>query len=98
MARERQVTRTINSINITAICMDIDTMETSEKTLVLTGDTPSNDQALKQLKKLYETDNFKVVAVKDIKVTEKLFGMSEIEFLKYATELDTETRKPVTAH
>ena len=95
MARERQVTRTINSIDVTAICMDINTMETSEKVLSLTGDTPNNEQALKQLKKVYETDSFKVVAVKEIKVTEKLFGMSEIDFLKYAVELDSETRKPI---
>ena len=95
MARERQVTRTINSIEVTAICMNIESSEVENKTLTLTGDTPTNEQALKQLKKLYETETFKVVAVKDIKVTEKLFGMSEIDFLKYAVELDTETRKPI---
>lgn len=95
MARERQVTRTINAIEVTAICMNIKDMTPSEKTLSLTGDTPTNDQALKQLKKLYETDSFKVVAVKDIKVTEKLYGMTEVDFLKYAVELDTETRKPI---
>ena len=95
MARERQVTRTINSIEVTAICMNIETSEVENKTLTLTGDTPTDEQALKQLKKLYETNIFKVVAVKDIKVTEKLFGMSEIDFLKYAVELDTETRKPI---
>ena len=95
MARERQVTRTINSIEVTAICMDISTNEVSDKVLTITGDTPTNEQALKQLKKVYETETFKVVAVKEIKVTEKLFAMSEIDFLKYAVELDTETRKPI---
>ena len=95
MARERQVTRTINAIEVTAICIDIETLTPSDKVLSLTGDTPSNEQALKQLKKLYETDTFKVVAVKDIKVTEKLYGMAEVDFLKYAVELDAETRKPI---
>ena len=95
MARERQVTRTINNVEVTAICMNIETSEVENKTLILTGDTPTNEQALKQLKKRYESDTFKVVAVKDIKVTEKLYGMSEIEFLKYAVELDTTTRKPI---
>lgn len=97
MARERMVSRTINSIEVTAICMDITSKAVEDKVLTLTGDVPTHEQALKQLKKLYETDTFKVVAVNDIKVTEKLFGMSEIDFLKYAVELDTETRKPVEA-
>lgn len=95
MARERQVTRTINAIEVVAICMSIKDMTPCEKTLSLTGDTPNNEQAMKQLKKIYETEDFKVVAVKEINVTEKLFGMSEIDFLKYAVELDTETRKPI---
>ena len=95
MARERQVTRTINTIEVTAICMNIEKMETSEKVLNLTGDTPTTAQAEKQLKKLYETDTFKVVAVKDIKVSEKLYGMSEVEFLQYAKELDPDTRKAI---
>lgn len=97
MSRERMVTRTINSIEVKAICMDISTMETSEKVLTLSGETPNNDQALKQLKKEYETETFKVVAVKDISVTEKLYGMSELDFLKYATELDPVKRKALEA-
>lgn len=95
MARERAVTRTINAIEVTAICMDITTMETSEEVLSLTGDVPNNDQIMKKLRKLYETETYKVVAVKDIATTEKLFGMPEVEFLKYAKELDPETRKPL---
>ena len=95
MARERAVTRTINSIEVKAICMDISTMENSEETLIFTGDVPSNDILLKKLRKVYETDSYKVVAIKDITTTEKLFGMPEVEFLKYAKELDPETRKPL---
>jgi len=95
MARERQVTRTINVTDITAICMDIETMETLEKTLVITGDSLTNDQALKQAKKAYETETFKVVAIKAMETREELYGMTEIEFLKYARRLDNETRKPL---
>ena len=39
MARERQVTRTINAIEVVAICMSIKDMTPCEKTLSLTGDT-----------------------------------------------------------
>ena len=96
MARERQVTRTINVTTAIAICMDISTMENSEKALVITGDVPSQDKVIKDLRKLYETHTFKVVAIKDMKTEEQLYGMSEVEFLKYAKLLDNETRKPIS--
>lgn len=95
MARERAVTRTINSIEVTAICMDIKSMENSEVVLSLTGDVPTDEQLIKKLRKLYETDTYKVVAVKSVETKEKLFGMSEVDFLKYAKELDPTTRKPL---
>ena len=95
MARERQVTRTINVTTATAICMDISTMENEERNLVITGDVPTADKVLKDLRKLYETETFKVVAIKELKTEEELYGMSEVEFLKYAQKLDSETRKPI---
>lgn len=93
MARERAVTRTINVTKVTCICMDIDKMENSEQSFNLTGEVPTNDKALKEAKKLYETETFKIVAIKNTETIEKLYGMPEVEFLKYAKELDPETRK-----
>ena len=95
MARERQITRTINVTTATAVCMDITTMENETKQLVITGDVPSADKVLKDLRKLYDTDTFKVVAIKEMTTVEKLYGLSEVDFLKYAVELDPETRKAV---
>lgn len=96
MARERQITRTINVTTATAVCMDITTMENETRALVITGDVPSQDKVLKDLRKLYDTDTFKVVAIKEMTTVEKLYGLSEVDFLKYAVELDPETRKAVT--
>lgn len=96
MARERQITRTINVTTATAVCMDITTMENETRELVITGDVPSADKVLKDLRKLYDTDTFKVVAIKEMTTVEKLYGLSEVDFLKYAVELDPETRKAVT--
>ena len=96
MARERQITRTINVTTATAVCMDITTMENGTRALVITGDVPSQDKVLKDLRKLYDTDTFKVVAIKEMITVEKLYGLSEVDFLKYAVELDPETRKAVT--
>ena len=97
MARERAITRTINAIEVSAICMNIETMENTVEVLSLTGDVPTDEQLLKKLRKIYETNTYKVVAIKDIKTIEKLFGMPEVEFLKYAKELDPDTRKPLNA-
>ena len=96
MARERQITRTINVTTATAVCMDITTMENETRELVITGDVPSADKVLKDLRKLYDTDTFKVVAIKEMTTVEKLYGLSEVDFLKYAVELDPETRKVLT--
>lgn len=94
MSRERSVTRTINVTTVKAICMNLANDNAVEvKELEITGETPNKDTALKQLKKAYETSTFKVVAVQEMNTVEKLYGMSEVEFLKYAKELDPQTRK-----
>lgn len=93
MARERSVTRTINVTTVKAITMDIETKEVSTQDFTISGDTPSQESALKQAKNLYETSTLKIVAIESMNTVEKLYGMSEVEFLKYAKELDPTTRK-----
>lgn len=93
MARERSVTRTINVTTVKAITMDIETKAVSTQDFTISGDTPTQDLALKQAKKLYETSTLKIVAIESLETVEKLYGMSEVEFLKYAKELDPTTRK-----
>ena len=47
-----------------------------------------NEKALlNKLKNRYETDLYKIVAITDTKVIEKLYGMSEEDFIEYAKEL-----------
>lgn len=93
MARERSVTRTINVTTVKAITMDIETKAVSTQDFTISGDTPTQDSALKQAKKLYETSTLKIVAIESLETVEKLYGMTEVEFLKYAKELDPQTRK-----
>ena len=94
MARVRMVTRTIEVIKATALCVDVLTAETSSKELELTGvGNLSQNDLLKALKKTYETDTFKVVAVTEKFTEQELYGMLELDFLKYAKKLDPETRK-----
>lgn len=93
MARTRMVTRTINVTVIEAMCVDTLTQEVSIKELELTGETFTEEKALKALKKEYETDTFKVVTIQSMNVHEEMYGLKEIDFLKVATKLDPATRK-----
>lgn len=93
MARTRMVTRTINVTVVEAMCVDTSIAEVTVKTLELTGGTFTDEKALKALKKEYETDTFKVVAIQKMEVHEEIYGLKEIDFLKVAQKLDPATRK-----
>jgi hypothetical protein len=93
MARTRMVTRTINVTAIEAMCVDTLTADVSIKELELTGETFTEEKALKALKKEYETDTLKVVAIQKMEVHEEMYGLKEIDFLKVAQKLDPATRK-----
>ena len=93
MSRVRMVTRTINVTVIEAMCVDTSTAEVSIKELELTGETFTKEKALKALKKEYETETLKVVAIQKMKVREEMYGLKEIDFLKVAQRLDPATRK-----
>jgi hypothetical protein len=93
MARTRMITRTINVTVVEAMCVDTSTAEVTVKSLELTGETFTTEKALKELKKEYETDTFKVVAIQKMEVHEEMYGLKEIDFLKVAQKLDPATRK-----
>lgn len=93
MARTRMITRTINVTVVEAMCVDASTAEVTVKSLELTGETFTTEKALKELKKEYETDTFKVVAIQKMEVHEEMYGLKEIDFLKVAQKLDPATRK-----
>ena len=93
MARTRMVTRSINVTAIKAMCVDTSTTEVTIKDLELTGETFTEEKALKVLKKEYETDTLKVVAIQKMEVHEEMYGLKEIDFLKVAQKLDPATRK-----
>lgn len=93
MARTRMITRTINVTTVEAMCVDTSTAEVSIKELELTGETFTEEKALKVLKKEYETDTLKVVTIQKMEVHEEMYGLKEIDFLKVAQKLDPATRK-----
>ena len=87
MGRIRMVTRTIDVTVVKVMCLNMDTMQGEVRTFEVTGLHENNDNIMKLVKKLYETDTVKPVAVVDVEIKEVLYGMTELEFIKLAKVL-----------
>lgn len=87
MARERMVTRTVVVTTVGTMCLNVVTAEVEINNYELSGSYSDFNTALKSLKKQYETDTFKVVAVQHMTEKEVLYGMKEIDFIKLAKVL-----------
>ena len=87
MAKERMVTRTISFTEVSVISMNIETVTPKHEVIRIAGVFDNEKSLLKKLKNRYETDLYKIVAITDTKVIEKLYGMSEEDFIEYAKEL-----------
>lgn len=86
MARERMITRTVIQTTAKVMCLNATTAEVSINDYTI-GGTYTESDLLKKCKKLFETDEFKVVHIESSKVEEILLGMTEEDFIRYATVL-----------
>lgn len=84
MARERMVTRTVMQTTYEVMTLNAETADVAIKEFVLGGTYDKTQDALKVLKKLYETDVEKLVVIKGSTTSEILYGMPESVFIKYA--------------
>ena len=91
--RKPMVTRTIISTSVTALCVNPQTAETFEQEFTLTGKIDDKDKALKRVSKLYNTDDCTIVAIRNLKEVNELYGMNEADFIKGAKILHPVTRK-----
>ena len=93
MATERMVTRTIQKkVYICKVYdMVFDTVETAE--FILTEKVKDNDVALKMLKKRYDDDILQILKIVDTKIEEKLYAMTEVDFLKYAHIMEKDSKE-----
>lgn len=87
MARQRMVTRTIETREIDVMCVNVETAEVKILTLTVGQDYNKSTDTLKMLRKHHETETVKIVSVVNEKVTTKLYGMLEQDFIKYAEVL-----------
>lgn len=93
--RKPMVTRTIISIQVTALCVNPQTAEAFEQEFTLTGKIADKDKVLKRVSKLYNTDDCIIVAISELKEVNELYGMDEADFIKGAKILDPATRKEI---
>lgn len=84
--RKPSVTRTINTLNVTVLGMDIVSCESMSKTYpVYESDVPSDEAKLfNYIRKMYETDTFKISAITDKTRVSKTYTMPLSKFIDEA--------------
>lgn len=87
MAREPMITRTIQTTEVTCMCLDVQEGEPIHKTVVLPRTYKDEESALKAAASVINTPTVKAVVVVKMDVKETLYGMPEREFIKNAKVL-----------
>ena len=87
MARVKMVTRTVSMTICEVMMVDVTTATVSNGEVELSGTFDTKENALKAIKKLYETDTIKYVTVNSMFTDEVLYGMTEEMFIRCATKL-----------
>lgn len=87
--RKPSVTRTISTLNITVIGMDIVTCEPMTKTYpVYESEAPRDEAKLfNYIRKMYETDTFKISAITEKKAVTKTYSMPLSKYIEEAEEV-----------
>lgn len=87
--RKPSVTRTISTLNITVLGMDTVSCEPMTLTLpVYESEVPKDEAKLfNYIRKMYETDTFKISAITDKKAVTKTYSMSLSKYIEEAEEV-----------
>lgn len=91
MARVPMVTRTITTTKVNVMCLDIETGEPCNKSVVVPRTYKDDEKLLKKVKEVLETEILKPVYIVDKEEIETLYGMSEQEFIEHARVLPPRT-------
>lgn len=84
MARVPMVTRTIITTKVNVMCLNIETGEPCNRSVVVPRVYKNDEKLLKKVKEVLETETLKPVHIDDKEVIETLYGMSEQEFIEHA--------------
>lgn len=93
MSRPKMVTRTVGITRITAVVLNVDTLESHETTITVTGKYEQGTKELKSLLASKSTETLMYVKAISCDYEEKLYGMTDEEFLVHAKELPPRTGK-----
>lgn len=87
--RKPSVTRTISALNITVIGLDVVTCEPMTKTFPLYESEAPKDEAklFNYIRKMYETDTFKISAITDKATVTKTYTMPLSKYIEEAEEV-----------
>lgn len=86
MANVKMVTRTIEQTTAEVMCVDTNTAQVSINTYTI-GGSYTDEDLLKKLKKLFENSDLVLVKIENQKTEQLLLGMTEEDFIRYATVL-----------
>ena len=90
MARKRMVTRTVEQTTVQVMTLDVTTAEVQVRTYDIGGKYTDED-LLKKLQKLFQTDTLKLVHIEEQTCKEVLLGMDEEDFIRLAKVLPPRT-------
>ena len=91
--RKPCITRTIKTANVTVLGADLDMSELVNKTFpVYASEFPKNpEKQFEYMRRMYESDNFKISQIVDITVIEKTYTMPLSQFLELAEVVEPKT-------
>lgn len=93
MRKEKLITRTIVTTNAEIMAFNLDTNEVITLNESYVGDL--SDREIEKKFSIDYSNSAKFLKLVNAEKTSKLYGISEKDFLEYAIELDSETRKEV---
>ena len=87
--KERMITRTIESYEVTCLYANVKAMTMGECILSIPGSTPESklDKEVRKVfneSPVYGTGEFAYVSIKEYRKVSELYGMSESDFIRYA--------------
>ena len=97
--RKPSVTRTISTLNVTVLGMDTVTCEPMTKTYPIYESEAPKDEAklFNYVRKMYETDTFKISAITDKRAVTKTYTMSLSKYIEGAEEVITDNAADETS-
>ena len=93
MARQPQVTRTIQTTKANVLCIDLANEQPFTQEVILPRTYKDERSMMKKSKPLVENESIKVVHVQNFTVESTLYGMTEEEFISAAHILPARTSK-----